>query len=54
MALSFFDIRSPLTVIGHRVHAEADDLAVSFLEFVLEPSHISKFCGANGSKVFRV
>src|SRR5260370_30271895 len=35
--------RSPLLVIGNRVHADPDDLAVPLLEVGFQPRHVAKF-----------
>src|ERR1019366_7210575 len=54
VALSFFDVRRPLTVATHGVDTKADDLTVPRCKAWFELGHIAQFGGANGSKVFRM
>ena len=51
VALRFFDVRGPLAVAAHRVHAQPDDLAIALLEFRLQPGHVAQFGGAHRRKV---
>ena len=52
VALGLFDVRGPLAVAAHRVHAQPDDLAVALGEFRLQPGHVAEFGGAHRREVF--
>ena len=38
--------------LRHRVHAQADDLAVALFEFRLQSRHVAEFGGADRGKIF--
>ncbi|MNG41592.1 hypothetical protein D3C84_1308710 [compost metagenome] len=54
MALGFFDVFGPALMVTDRVDAETDNLGVAFVEFGLEPGHITEFSGADRGEVLRV
>jgi len=41
-------------MIGDTIDADADRLAVAFVELRLEPGHVSEFGGAHRGEIFRV
>jgi hypothetical protein len=51
VALSFLDIHGPLGVTSDGVDVEADNLAVTPLEFGLEAGHVAEPSGADGCEV---
>jgi hypothetical protein len=51
MPLGLFDIFGPPLVIGHRINAQTDDLAVPLGELRLETRHVAQFGGANRREI---
>jgi hypothetical protein len=52
MALGFLDVFGPRFVIADRIDAQADDLAVAFIEFRFEPGHVPSSVVQTGVKSF--
>ena len=52
VALCLFDVCRPFAVTADGVHAQPEDLAVSFGEFGLQSGHISEFRRADRSEIF--
>jgi len=53
-ALGLLDVLGPPLVVGHRIDAQADDLAVALRELRLELGHVAELGRANGGEVLRV
>ena len=51
MPLRFLDVFDPFGVVGDRVYAQPDDLAVALVEFRLEAGHIAQLGGTHRSKI---
>src|SRR4029434_3737837 len=54
MPLRLLNVLRPPLVVAHRIGAQTDDLAVSFIELRLEAGHVAKLGCTHGSEIFRV